>query len=187
MIYLCDLGANQQLFIENQGSQTVVTLASSSRGQQQSQSSRFETGSWTEPPTLFRIDGNFLLRIESVGRQHFIQLQANGFNLLQTTPSFVNADVMPLQQVSETTTTSQSSVQFKPMPPMPPMPPMKLGDMSMEFNPMEMRMGNMHMRMGEDSEPESPVNSTQRFCTKCGNSVKPDDSFCAHCGHKLKD
>ncbi len=196
MIYLANLGANQQLYIENQGSQTLMTLVSSSRGQQQSQSSSFATGSWTAPPTLFRSDGNFLLRIDSTGGQHFVQLQASGFNSLKTAPSLINADVMPLQQVSETATSSQSSVQFKPiepMKPMEPMEPMKLGNMSMSTNPMEMRMGNMQMRMGEASESKSQSKSTskskstQRFCTECGNQVKAGDRFCGNCGHKLED
>ncbi len=194
MIYLANLGANQQLYIENQGSQTLMTLVSSSRGQQQSQSSSFATGSWTAPPTLFRSDGNFLLRIDSAGGQHFVQLQASGFNSLKTAPSLIDADIMPLQQMSETATSSQSSVQFKPMEPMQPMKPMepmKLGNMSMSTNPMEMRMGNMQMRMGEASESKSQskstAKSTKHFCTECGNPVKAGDRFCGNCGHKLED
>ncbi len=187
MIYLANLNANQQLYIENRGSQTLITLVSSSSGQQQSQSSSLETGSWTTPPTLFGIDGNFLLRIDSVEGQHFIQIQASGFNSLKTAPSLINADVMPLQKVSETTTSSQSSVQFQPMKPMEPMKPMKLGDMSMGINPMEMRMGNMYMRMPETSKGGAPSQSTKHFCTQCGNLVKTGDRFCANCGHKLED
>ena len=154
MIYLGNLGSNQQLYLENRGSQTLITLVSSSSGQQQSQRSSLETGSWTAPPSLFCSDGNFLLRIDSVGGQHFIQVQANGFNSLRTGPSLLNADVIPLQKVPETETSSQSSIQFQPMEPMETMKPMRLGNMSMGMKPMEMRMGNMYMRMPQDSDRE---------------------------------
>jgi hypothetical protein len=136
----------------------------------------------------------FLLRIDSVEGHHFIQLQASGFNWLKTTPSLNNADVMPLQKVSEPEISSQSSGQFsepmepmKPMEPMEPMKPMNLGNMSMGVQPMEMRMGNMYMRMPEDSNRESSSNFERHFCTQCGNLVKTGDRFCAHCGHKLED
>ena len=190
MIYIGNLGANQQVYIENRGSQTITTLVSSSSGQQQSQSSSWETGNWTAPPTLLRTEGMFLLRIDAVGGQNFIQLQASGFNSLATAPSLINADVIPLQKVSETATSGQSSAEFqsmKPMEPMEPMKPMKLGDMSMGINPMEMRMGNMYMRMPENPKLESPSKSTQNFCTQCGTVVKAGDRFCANCGHKLED
>jgi len=39
MGYIGNLGAGQQLYIENQGTQTLIMLTSSSTGQQQSQSS----------------------------------------------------------------------------------------------------------------------------------------------------
>jgi hypothetical protein len=183
MTYLGNLGTNQQLYLENRGSQTMITLVSSSSGQQQSQSSSLETGSWTAPPSLFRSDGNFVLRIDSVQGQHFIQLQASGFNSLQTAPSLINADVLPLQKIAETATSSQSSVKFQPME---PMKPMNFGDMSIGVNPMEMRMGNMYMRMPENSKLESSSQENQHFCTQCGNLVKTGDRFCAHCGHKLE-
>ncbi len=112
MIYLSNLGANQQLYIENRGSQTLITLVSTTSGQQQSQSSSWETGSWTAPLAYSELDGGFLLRIDSVGGQHFIQVQASGFNSLQTAPSLINADVMPLQKVQETETSSQVQYNF---------------------------------------------------------------------------
>jgi hypothetical protein len=190
MIYFGKLGTNQQLYIENRGSQTLITLVSSSSGQQQSQSSSWKTGSWTAPPSLFQNEGIFLLRIDSDEGQHFIQVQASGFNSLATAPSLIKADVIPLQKVSETATSGQSSVQsqpMEPMEPMEPMKPMKLGDMSMGVNPMEMRMGNMYMRMPENSKLESPSKSNQNFCTQCGTVVKAGDRFCANCGHKLEN
>lgn len=190
MTYLGNLSTSQRLYIENRDNQTIVTLISSSNTQQQSQSSSLETGNWTIPPSLFKTENTFLLRIESVKGQYFIQVQSNGLNILKTSPSLNNVDVLPLEMVSQTETSNQSSVQFspmKPMQPMQPMQPMKLNDMSMDINAMEMRMGDMYLRMPENPSTESSSQSHRRFCTKCGNLVKIEDCFCAYCGHKLED
>lgn len=180
MIYLANLGANQQLYLENQGKQTIITLVNSSIGQQQSQITNVQTGSWTTPPTLFQNGGNFLLRIDSEEGTLFIELQARGINLLSTPPSLIDAEVIPLEKVAQTQTSSQRSASFEPMK------PMKMGNMSMSFNPMEMRIGDMYLRMSDNSKQESSQ-SQQNFCTQCGNLVKADDRFCGNCGHKLKD
>lgn len=184
MTYLGNLSTSQRLYIENRDNQTIVTLVSSSNRQQQSQSSSLETGNWTIPPSLFKIDNTFLVRIESVKGQYFIQVQSNGLNILKTTPSLNNVDVLPLEKVSQTETSNQSSVQFSPMK---PMQPMKLNDMSMDINAMEMRMGDMYLRMPENPSTESSSQSHRHFCTKCGNLVKIGDCFCAYCGHKLEE
>lgn len=189
MIYLANLNTNQHLYIENRDNQTIVTLVSGNATQQQSQSSSIETGKWITPPSLFKTENSFLIRIDSVNGQNFIQLQANGFNTLNTIPSLNNVDVLPLQRLSQTQTSSQSSPSFSPMKPletMKPMQPMKLNDMSMDINSMEMRMGDMSLKMPQKiSESSSP--SHRHFCTKCGNLVKTSDCFCGNCGHKLED
>lgn len=185
MAYIGNLGTGQQLYIENQGTQTRVTLTSSSTGQQQSQSSSFETGNWSVPPTLFRTPAGFILRIESTKGQCFVQIQANGLSTMPSAPPLAHADTISLEQVADASTSSQQSMQFtplmEPMKPMEPLPPLKMGDMEMRMNPMEMRMGNMELRMGE----QSPTQSGQSFCTECGHPVKPGDRFCASCGHRL--
>jgi hypothetical protein len=184
MAYIGNLGTGQQLHIENQGTQTRVTLTSRSTGQQQSQSSSFETGNWSVPPTLFRTPAGFILRIESTSGQCFVQIQANSLSTMPSPPPLAHADTITLDRVADTSTSSQQSMQFTPMEPMKPMeplPPLKMGDMEMRMNPMEMRMGNMELRMGE----KSPTQSGQRFCSQCGQSVKSGDRFCGSCGHRL--
>ncbi|HEY9834271.1 MAG TPA: zinc ribbon domain-containing protein [Stenomitos sp.] len=185
MAYIGNLGAGQQVYIENQGSQTLMTLTSRSNSQQQSQSSSFNTGNWTVPPTLFWTPAGYVLRIESSSGQHFVQIQANGMNHLSTVPSLVHADVISLEQVADAASSSQQSIEFtplmEPMKPMEPLPPMKMGDMEMRMNPMEMRMGNMELRMGEKPQ----THSGSRFCSQCGQSVKESDRFCSSCGHRL--
>ena len=63
MAYTANLGGNQQLTIANQGTQTVITLFSSSSGQQQSQSSSVTTGNWTSPPQLYQTGAGWVLQI----------------------------------------------------------------------------------------------------------------------------
>jgi hypothetical protein len=186
MAYIANLSTGQQIYIENQGIQTVIMLTSSSHGQQQSQSSSFETGEWIVPPTLFRTPTGVVLRLESASEQRFVQIQANGLSTLSTAPTLSFAEVISLQQVAEPAKSRQSSIEFTPMEPMKPMeplPPLKMGDMEMSMNPMEMRMGNMQLRMGEAAPASTQVG--QRFCTQCGQSVKPSDRFCGSCGHRL--
>lgn len=188
MAYMGNLGAGQQLYIDNRGTHTFVTLTSSHAGGQQSQSSSFETGDWVVPPTLFRTLSGFVLRIESASGAHFVQIQGNGFNQLQTAPALGNADILSLQQVASTATPNpmepmppMEPMQMEPMKPIEPLPPLKMGDMEMRMSPMEMRMGNMEMRMGDNA----PSQSGRRFCTQCGQPVKLSDRFCSACGHRL--
>lgn len=183
MAYTANLSANQQLYLENQGTQTLITLISSSPGQQQSQSSGLTTGKWTKAPTLFRKELSFILQIDTDRGQYFVQINASGINTLSTAPSFNNAETVPLQEIANSATRSQSKIEFEPMQPMQPMKPMEMGNMSMSMNPMSMRMGNMSMSIGE----ELKSNSTQRFCTQCGHQVQQSDRFCGNCGHQLKD
>ena len=65
MTYTVNLNRNQQLMIVNQGTQTLITLISSSPGQQQSQSSSVNTGNWTTPPQLYKIASGFILQLNS--------------------------------------------------------------------------------------------------------------------------
>lgn len=178
MAYTANLSANQQLYLENQGTQTSITLIGSSVGQQQSQSSNLTTGTWTTPPKLFTTKFGFVLQLETDRGKYFVQIQASGINILTDVPSLNDAETVPLQKTADSQ--HSSKIEFEPMR---PMQPMTMGNMSMNMNPMEMRMGNMSMKMGE----EVKSTSTQRFCTQCGHQVKDSDRFCGSCGHQLKD
>ncbi len=99
--------------------------------------------------------------------------------------------------------------------PMKPLEPMRMGNMQMSLEPMQMQMGNMKMQMGAplqppptpappnraDSDPVetnaslNPVtpnaaqppqaNAQSRFCSQCGQPVKPSDRYCGSCGNAL--
>jgi hypothetical protein len=173
MTYRGDLGQDQQLLVENRGGQTLITVSSRRAGQQQSQSSGFETGQWVAPPTLFQITTGFVLRIEA-SQLFYIQLQAGQMQVLKAAPALLGAAVLPLQPIADVTQSQPGIMQ--PMQPIEPMQPMQMGNMQMQ-----MRMGNMEMRMGESS-----ANSTnQKFCPQCGATVQASDRFCASCGNQL--
>ena len=179
MAYTANLNGNQQLTIVNQGTQTSIMLVMSSPGQHQSQTSSFTTGSWTAPPELFQTGLSFILQINSATGQRFIQIQATGISTLNTAPSLTNAVKVELQKIPDPPV-SQSTVDFEPM---------RMGNTSMDMNPMSMRMGNMSMSMGNMSmnmgKQSRSSTSTKRFCTQCGEEAKPSDLFCASCGEKL--
>lgn len=179
--YTTDLGNGQQIYLENQGMQTLLTLMSATPGQQQSQQTGFPTGQWIAPPTLFRSPLGIVVKIDAEQGQVYLKVQASGMQQLQQAPTLSDATVLPVQPV-----TSPPQPPMTPMQPMQPMQPMKMGNMEMQMNPMQMRMGDMEMQMGEAfPTPPAPPAATQRFCTQCGRAVALGDRFCSQCGNPL--
>lgn len=176
-MYRVNLSNNQQLIVINQGTQTLITLISSSQGQQQSQSSSFTTGNWNKPPRLYQTESGFVLEINTDTKKHFFAIQSNSINVTST-PAWQNTVSLDLEYTPQS---EQNNLEFEPMQPMQPMQPMKMGNMSMNMNPMSMQMGNMSMTMGEDKTAKPSKN----FCSQCGEKVKPSDRFCSSCGNKL--
>ena len=179
MAYAVNLSGNQQLTIVNQGTQTLITLISTSPGQQQSQSSSVNTGNWKTPPQLYETASGLIVYINGALAQQYVLIQANSINAIAN-PRLNNAVPVNLENIPDTTASS-NEMEFEPMPPMQPMQPMQMGNMSMNMNPTSMRMGNMSMNMGET--PKST--STRNFCSQCGAKVQPSDRFCPSCGNKL--
>jgi NADH pyrophosphatase NudC (nudix superfamily) len=138
MAIYSELPTGQRLYLDNQGLQTIVTLASGTVGQQQQSSSSFATGVWTKEPQIEIIPQGAIIEIITETGPHRMQ-------------------------------------------PMQPMQPMKMGNMSMNFTPMEMQMGDMKMSMGD-----AKTVSKTRFCSQCGAKVAATDRFCSSCGHQLQ-
>ncbi|VXD22829.1 conserved hypothetical protein [Planktothrix serta PCC 8927] len=187
MAYLCELGAGQRVYLENQGVQTLVTLISSSPGQQQQASSSFTTGVWSSPPQVFQTPHGMVLKLTSEQGEKTLQIQGSSVTIISGTPSQKDSEELPVHEVTSLPVSPMPGIEpMEPMSPMKmsPMEPMKpmnlkMGDMQMSMNPMEMRMGNMELRM------DSPAPNKQSFCSQCGTSVKPEDRFCSNCGHQL--
>lgn len=185
--YRCDLSRGQQIYLENQETQTVITLSSAGSGQQQSMGSSFETGKWRVLPTVFQTDAGVVIQIAGEQGQSFIQVQAHGMSVLNASPPLASADTLAIQPV-ETETETGGGNAIPRMEPMEPMPPMKMGKMQMSMKPMSMRMGNMSMRMGEPLQPKTssaPQQVSQNFCPQCGSKVAAGDRFCSNCGRQL--
>ncbi len=180
MAYVCELGTGQKVYLENQGTQTVVTTLSGSLGQQQQSSSSFTTGIWTLPPEMFQTPNGFVLKISTNQGEHYIQIQGNSMGVMSASPSLGSSQQMQVQQVANASSFSMSPL--PPIQPMQPMQPMSMGDMQMSQNPMAMRMGNMAMSMGT---PAQPTQSIKSFCSQCGAKVGASDRFCSSCGHQL--
>jgi hypothetical protein len=194
MAYVCELGAGQRVYLDNQGTQTVVTLASSSPGQQQQATTSVQTGSWIGPPQAFQAASGVVIKIQLPEADRFIQIQGSSISLVNA-GAIETAQPLAMQQAEMPMMPS-----MEPMQPMQPMQPMTMGNMSMSLNPMEMRMGDMEMRMRSETSSASSNQGTnqatnqastdaatnKRFCNQCGSAVKPADRFCSSCGNRLE-
>ena len=167
MIYNWELATGQQISVDNQGAQTVVTISSNSAGQQQRTINSFNTGIWIVPPEMSIEPTGATLKITTFTGATLIQVRGNSIQMQSTSSG------------EHQSSTSSSSTSTTGMAPMPPMPPMQMGNMQMNLQPMVMKMGDMELNMGATV-------SKQTFCTQCGTPVKPVDKFCASCGHKLE-
>lgn len=189
MPYTCELGIGQRIYLDNRDGQTIVTIITSSRGQQQQASNSLSTGNWISPPAIFQTPGGAIVKIFTAGGEHSIQIQGSSTSVVNGTIPIGNSQQMQVQQIASTPVSSMPSIQpmepMKPMKPMEPMKPMTMGDMQMSANPMEMRMGNMEMRMGSPADSGTPTSATRNFCSQCGAPVQESDRFCSSCGHRL--
>lgn len=163
MAIYSELPTGQRLYLDNQGLQTIVTLASGAVGQQQQSSSSFATGVWTKEPQIEIIPQGAMIEIITETGPHRIQIQGSSIGFSSPHTSGVS------QSFQSTTATRQ------------PMQPMKMGNMSMNFAPMEMQMGDMKMSMGD-----TKTVSKAQFCSQCGAKVAATDRFCSSCGHQLQ-
>lgn len=163
MIYNWELATGQQICVENQGAQTVVTILSSSAGQQQRSSNSFNTGIWIVPPEISITPTGAALKISTPSGESIVQVHGNSVQ-------------MQTSHDGEHQSSSSSTSSFASNP--AGMQPLQMGNMQMNLQPMTMKMGNMELNMGATA-------SQPRFCSQCGTPVKPVDKFCASCGHKL--
>ncbi len=174
MAYICELTVGHHVYLDNQGSHTLITISSHQPGQQQQTRSTLATGAWTAPPEAYQSTVGIMIKITTQQGNHFIHIQGSSISLVdqrQWVDQLFDPP-LPMQQVP--------TIPSPMIQPMQPMQPMKMGDMQMSMNPMEMQMGSMEMRMGS-ADPSPP-----QFCSQCGLKVAPEDRFCSGCGHALQ-
>jgi NADH pyrophosphatase NudC (nudix superfamily) len=163
MMYNWTLETGQQISVENQGAQTVVTISNHSAGQQQRTTNSFNTGIWIVPPEMSIDPTGATLKITTPTGSALIQVRGNSIQMQSAHSG---------EHQSSTSTSSTFTTE------MPPMQPMQMGNMQMNMQPMVMKMGDMELNI-------NATVSRSKFCSQCGTPVKPADKFCASCGHKL--
>jgi hypothetical protein len=65
MNYECELENGQHLELSNEGDQTFVGFSSRGEGQQQSQGKGFFTGVWSKKPTVYGLEKDYVVRVET--------------------------------------------------------------------------------------------------------------------------
>lgn len=168
------LSEGRELFVENNGDQTQITLRSGDAGQMQSQGTGFTTGEWKMAPVLYKSSQGAVLQVEANQGRFYFLIAATSIRTLLDAPSLHDAEAIPLHEAVAS--------QFKPMEPLKPLEPMR------PMKPMEMKMGDMEMSMGsakEDTSGQSAA-SQRHSCTQCGTEAQSADNFCARCGQKLR-
>ncbi len=165
MLYNWKLASGHEIYVDNEGAQTVVTIQNNSAGQQQRSSNSFTTGIWIVPPEMTVTPTGAILKIVTASGESVLQIQGNS---VQMHSSHSGGS----QSTSSTSASSTSTSGFSQMP------PMQMGNMQMNMPPMVMKIGDMELNMGAGA-------SQSRFCSQCGTPVKAADKFCASCGNKL--
>ena len=89
--YAAELKAGQQLRVENDGTETTVTLSSGGPSQRQRQTRAFRTGEWRRPPSLMEAGEGAVLRIEAAEGEFYIRLLGGSAELLPARPALENA------------------------------------------------------------------------------------------------
>ena len=114
MSYTYELENGQELVIENDGGETLVSLSSGSESQQQSQATGFDTGKWSKAPTLFQLEGAAL---ETKDGPQFIRVRGDSIQRMKSEPDLQAAEKLRLKKSDEAAG----------MTPMQPMRPFRFG------------------------------------------------------------
>src|ERR1700675_4222693 len=125
MTYRHDIGNGQRLLVENDAEDTQVALSSGDSGQQQNQSTSFNTGKWSKPPELFRTTDDLVLHLESKRGVQFISVHGHQIQSMSSEPDLKNAEKLTLKESDEKIARIEPMKPIDPMKPMEPMKPMK--------------------------------------------------------------
>ena len=175
MAYVCELSPGHQVYLDNQGDQTIITSTVATPGQQQQASNSMTTGPWTAPPKAYQNLGGAVFTLFTAQGEIHISIQGTSVSMASAP---TEAQQLSMQQTA-TAVQPMQPMTMGNMQTMQPMQPMTMGNMQMTMQPMEMRMGNMELKM------ETQSSTTRQFCSQCGQKVAPEDRFCSSCGHAL--
>ncbi|MEL6468832.1 MAG: zinc ribbon domain-containing protein [Cyanobacteria bacterium J06623_4] len=156
------LNPHQSLYLSNHGKLTAVTVVSSGLGEQHNRL-LFSTGPWTATPLLYPISDTLVVVIVITGDAHvFFQISGT-----QVQMSHQLHDEALIAQLKTMTPIAMTPTQSVPQPPAP----------SEQTVEPESQTGQ--------TPPQPAATNSRQFCTQCGAAVRPEDKFCAYCGHQL--
>lgn len=128
MAYVCELCPGHNVYLDNQGSLTLITSMMSSPRQQQQSSNSFETGCWIAQPEIYQTSQGAIIKLTTTNNEQFIQLQGSSMSSMSSIPSLHRSQQMQINQ-SETAPFTSSVPMQKTLPLMQHMQPMKMGNM----------------------------------------------------------
>ena len=190
MTYAYDLESGQRLILQNDGDDTLVALSSGDEGQQQSQSSGFQTGKWAKTPELFQTRGGLVLRLETKNGMEYIRIRGSQIQSMRSEPDLENAEKSKLKK-------SDENVAMKPMGADAAIGAHETNgtdetdaahetDGADETDGWDETDGNADGRDAyEHGSRRNGGAPAKQFCTQCGKPVQKKDRFCASCGHRL--
>jgi len=120
MNYECELEDGRYLELGNDGDQTMVSLSTQGKRQQQSQSNAFFTGLWSTTPVVYRLEKDYIVRVETSHGARFLRVEGNRTTRLYREPEMSGAIEVKLKELP-----ARLIPRMKPMEPMRPMEPMK--------------------------------------------------------------
>ena len=115
MAYRTELESGQTIFLEQQGEQSTVRV----HGTGQSQSSGFHTGTWQQPPRLYRSQERLFLELRAEPPVYY-SLEGGQLQSLKDAPLLGEAEEIGLKEVPD----GSDDNGMKPMEKMDPMKPM---------------------------------------------------------------
>jgi zinc-ribbon domain len=177
MSYTYELENGQQLVIENDGGETLVSLSSGSESQQQSQATGFDTGKWSKTPALFQLRKIWCCAWRLKTARSLFAWKQHPKHEERAGPS--SSREAAAQEIGQSCRNDADEaikrhVADETMKPLEPMKPMR---------PMKMRMGDTQMSIGRGA---AEGESEQRFCPNCGKPMDKGDRFCGSCGKEVR-
>ncbi|MFB2773196.1 hypothetical protein ACE1AT_28580 [Pelatocladus sp. BLCC-F211] len=82
MAYAGELDTGLKIYLDNQGTQTVIATFSCGPGQMEKSHQNFQIGSWTSSPEIFQTPNGIVLKIKTTQDEHYIQIQGRSISAI---------------------------------------------------------------------------------------------------------
>ncbi|MBD2325664.1 hypothetical protein [Alkalinema sp. FACHB-956] len=95
MAYFCTLNLGQNLYLDNDQHNTIVTLTHS-LGETSPTRQILPTGTWQLPPEVWKTRQGIIIKLTTVQQRYFLLIQGNWVHLLSSPLNLNNALRLPL-------------------------------------------------------------------------------------------